>query len=234
MHTWMPKQPEIKAASVHLLTALGAVCALFAVRAAIDQTYEQAFVWLGVAFVIDGIDGYFARRYDVKTVMPHVSGETLDLCVDYVTYVFVPALMLQLGGHLPGAWGTLLAALICVSSLYHFSDTCAKSEDYCFVGFPAIWNIVAFYIFALAPSLQVTSVLVGACAALTFVRWKWVHPMRVVAYRGLTLGLTALWAATAIGIVWSGFPATALSAIVLVAVGIYGVGLSLFISRTSV
>ena len=101
----------MKAASVHVLTASGAVCALFAVHAAISHLHERAFLWLGLALFIDGIDGYFARRFHVKIVLPRVSGETLDLCVDYVTYVFVPALMLQFGP-LPGSWGMAMAALI--------------------------------------------------------------------------------------------------------------------------
>ncbi len=220
-------KPRFKAASVHVLTALGAVCGLFALLAAIKRQDEIAFLWLGIAFFIDGIDGYFARRFEVKTVLPQVSGETIDLCVDYVTYVFVPALLLLLSGQLAGVWGIILAGLICVTSLYHFADEGSKTDDNCFVGFPAIWNIVAFYIFALAPPMWVTSLLVLACAGLTFVPWKWVHPMRVVAWRAITLGLTALWGVVSAWVVWHGFPAGLWPAIILVSVAAYGVALSL-------
>jgi phosphatidylcholine synthase len=223
-----PIEPQrIKAASVHVLTALGAVCGLLALLAAIARHDELAFLWLGIAFFIDGIDGYFARRFEVKSVLPNVSGETIDLCVDYVTYVFVPALLLLLSGQLPGIWGIVLAGLICVTSLYHFADEGSKSDDNCFVGFPAIWNIIAFYIFALAPPLWASSLLILACAGLTFVPWKWVHPMRVVELRGVTLGLTALWGIAGALVLWNGFPAGPLTAAILIGVAVYGVALSL-------
>jgi phosphatidylcholine synthase len=224
-------QPKFKAASVHVFTALGAVCALLALWAAISQQFELAFLWLGVAFFIDGVDGFFARRFEVKTVLPQISGETLDLCVDYLTYVFVPALMLLLAGRLAGISGLVLAGLICLSSLYHFADEGSKADDNCFVGFPAVWNIVAFYIFALEPPGWATGLLILACAGLTFVPWKWVHPMRVTALRGPTLAATALWAIAACAIVWQGFPAGPLTRAVLAAVALYGVGLSLYFGR---
>jgi phosphatidylcholine synthase len=220
-------KPRLKAASVHVLTALGAVCGLFALLAAISWQNELAFLWLGIAFFIDGIDGYFARRFEVKTVLPNVSGETIDLCVDYVTYVFVPTLLLLLSGQLAGIWGLVLAGLICVTSLYHFADEGSKSDDNCFVGFPAIWNIVAFYIFALSPSVWVSSALIVACAGLTFVPWKWVHPMRVVAWRGVTLALTMLWGVVSAWVLWWGFPAGFWPGAMLLAIAAYGLALSL-------
>ncbi len=226
----MPRGAEFKAAAVHLFTASGSVCAVFAVLATIERQPERAFLWLGVALLIDGIDGYFARRFRVKQVLSSVSGEVLDLCVDYVTYVFVPALILLLGP-MPGALGMTLAAIICVTSLYHFADTTSKTEDHCFVGFPAIWNIVVFYILALALPQWAIIALVLVCAGLTFVRWKWVHPMRVTAFRGVTLALTAVWAVAACDVLWRGFPAGWLSGGAIVLVAIYGVALSVYFSR---
>ena len=224
-------QAELKAASVHVLTALGVVCALLALRAAISGLNEQAFLWLGLALFIDGIDGFFARRYRVKIVMPHVSGETLDLCVDYVTYVFVPTLMLLLAGKLQGIWGFILAAIICLSSLYHFSDTGSKTADNCFVGFPAIWNIVAFYIFALSPPWWATDLAIVLCAGLTFIRWKWVHPLRVVELRTITVAATIVWSIASAAVLYAGFPANWLASAILILVAVYGVGLSLHFGR---
>lgn len=226
----MSKLPELKAASVHALTALGAVCALFSIHAALARSPEIAFAWLGVAFVIDGVDGFFARRYDVKTVLPHISGETLDLCVDYVTYVFVPVLLLQIGGPLQGASGMALSALILTTALYHFADTSSKADDNCFVGFPAVWNLVAFYVYALVPPLWVTYVMILSCCALSFVRLRWVHPMRVVAHRGLTLCVTLAWFVAAAWVVSHGFPADQWTGLLLAATAFYGIGLSLFFS----
>jgi phosphatidylcholine synthase len=218
---------RIGAAAVHFFTALGIVCALFAMQAAIEGRYVDMFVWLGVAFIIDGVDGTFARVFDVGRQLPRISGEKLDLVIDYVTYVFVPALAMRLAGYLDGSLGLLLTAAILVSSLYHFSDNGSKSDDHCFVGFPAIWNVVALYVFAFDMKGWGGEVLVFACVILTFVPWRWVHPMRVERWRVPTLVLTALWGFAAVRVVLNGFPADRMSQVVLAAVALYGIGLSL-------
>jgi phosphatidylcholine synthase len=218
---------RIGAAAVHLFTALGIVCGLLAMQAAIESRFVDMFVWLGVAFLIDGVDGTFARIFDVSRRLPRISGEKLDLVIDYVTYVFVPALALRLAGYLDGTLGLILTAAILVSSLYHFSDNGSKSEDHCFVGFPAVWNIVALYIFAFDMRGWPSGVLVFVCVALTFVPWRWVHPMRVVKLRGVTLAMTLLWGLAAVRTVLNGFPTDRLSQWILAVVGVYGLALSL-------
>ncbi|NOU08231.1 MAG: phosphatidylcholine synthase [Hyphomicrobiaceae bacterium] len=218
--------PFLRAAAVHAFTASGVVCGLLALLAAFEKRFEVAFLWLGLAMVIDGIDGTFARLADVKRHAPHVSGETLDLCVDYVTYVLVPVVMLMSGGYLVGAGGLVLAALILMSSLYHFSDTGSKSDDHCFVGFPAIWNIVAFYVFALGLPGWGVAVLVVVLSTLTFVRIKFVHPMRVETLKLVTLTACVVWGMAAMAATLNGLPASWPLAAVLVAVAGYGIGLS--------
>ena len=215
------------AASVHLFTALGAVCGLLAALAAFDGAWERMFAWLGIALIIDGIDGSFARLTRVEERLPRFSGERLDLVVDYVTYVFVPALALVRAGYLGGTVGLAFAAAILLSSLYHFSDLASKGEDYSFVGFPAIWNLVAFYIFALSLPTWVTLAIVAACVVLTFVPMHWVHPLRVIRLRLLTLAVTLAWAVAAIAAVWHGFPAGLWSSIVLLVAAAYLVGLTM-------
>lgn len=220
------------AAFVHLFTALGAVCGLLATRAVLVGAWEEAFAWLGVALVIDGVDGTFARIARVTERLPRFSGERLDLVVDYVTYVFVPALALLQAGFLQGRIGLALAALIVLSSLFHFCDTESKTEDHCFVGFPAVWNIVAFYVFALALPAWATAVLVLACVVLTFVPLRWAHPMRTPLLLPVTLAVVALWFVAAVVAVARGFPAGLLVQLVLLAAAVYGVGLALFRSRS--
>jgi phosphatidylcholine synthase len=218
---------DLAAAGVHLFTALGAVCGLLAALAAFEGAWERMFAWLGLALIIDGIDGTFARLAHVEERLPRFSGERLDLVVDYVTYVFVPALALLRGGFLSGIGGVIVAALILLSSLYHFSDLASKGEDYSFVGFPAVWNIVAFYVFALTPPAWLTYTLLLACVVFTFVPMHWVHPMRVKRQRALTLAVTAAWAIAAIAAVWHGFPPPLWSQLVLVAAALYVAGLTL-------
>ncbi len=216
----------IAAASVHLFTALGAVCGLLAALAAFDGAWERMFGWLGLALVIDGIDGTFARLAQVEERLPRFSGERLDLVVDYVTYVFVPALALLRAGFLAGTAGLIVAALILLSSLYHFSDLASKGEDYSFIGFPAVWNIVAFYVFALAPPPWLVYALLIACNVLTFVPMRWAHPMRVRRLQLVTLAITLAWSIAAIATVLHGFPAAAWAQIVLIIAAIYVAGLT--------
>jgi phosphatidylcholine synthase len=224
-------QAIVAAAAVHVFTGLGIVCALMCARATISLNFEAAFFWLGIAFFIDGVDGMFARKARVKEVLPSFSGETLDLVIDYITYVFLPALMLLQAGFLTGWFGILLASLICLSSLYHFSDEGSKAEDNCFVGFPAIWNIVAFYIFAFALPAPATTAIILVCVALTFVPLKWVHPMRVVALRPLNLLACLAWAAAATVAVYDKFPAGDWPKLTLVGVGLYGIGLTVWFGQ---
>jgi phosphatidylcholine synthase len=219
------------AALVHLFTALGAVCALFATRAVLAGAWEEVFVWLGLALIVDGIDGTFARMARVTETLPRFSGERLDLVIDYVTYVFVPVLALLQAGYLPGAFGVLLASLILVSSLFHFSDTESKTEDHCFVGFPAVWNIVAFYVFALQMPPWAVAGVVLACVALTFVPMRWAHPLRTPLLWPVTLAAMGLWCVAACLALWSAFPASPLVQAILLATAAYAVGLALFRSR---
>ena len=215
------------AALVHVFTALGAVCGLAATRAVLAGAWEEVFVWLGIALVIDGIDGTFARMARVTERLPRFSGERLDLVVDYVTYVFVPALALLQAGYLPGWFGVVLASLILLSSLFHFSDTESKTEDHCFVGFPAIWNIVAFYVFAFHMPPWLAGAVVLICVVFTFVPMAWAHPMRTPMLWPATLGLSAVWSLAAIVTLWSGFPAGGAAQLALAVVAAYGIGLAL-------
>jgi phosphatidylcholine synthase len=140
--------------------------------------------------------------------------------------VFVPAFALVQAGFLGGAWGMVLAALILLSSLFHFADTESKADDHSFVGFPAVWNLVAFYVFAFRLPQLATAALVLACAALTFVPLKWVHPMRTLRLRRVTMVAAALWAVAAASVLWSGFPAGPLAGAALLLAAAYGIGLT--------
>jgi phosphatidylcholine synthase len=221
----------LPAALVHIFTASGAVCGLMATMAVFAGAWEAVFGWLGLALVIDGIDGTFARMAKVEQRLPRFSGDRLDLVIDYVTYVFVPTLALLQAGFLPGYIGLMSAGLILVSSLFHFSDTQSKADDYSFVGFPAIWNAVAFYIFAFGLARWPTVAVVLACVGLTFVPLKWAHPLRTPALRLLTALAIALWAVAAASTLLTGFPAGSWERAVLLLTGLYGVALALLSGR---
>ena len=168
---------------VHALTASGAVLAFLAFLAVERGDWRGAFLWLLAALVVDGIDGPLARLVEVRRRTPHFSGETLDLVVDYLTYLLVPAFLIDREGLVPAGLGLLAVALILLSSLYHFARTDSKTVDHYFVGFPAVWNIVAFYLLLLRPAPAIGMVVVCALAVLTLVPVAFVHPVRVRAFQ---------------------------------------------------
>ncbi len=199
----MPIGPAL----VHILTALGVVCALGATLAVSEGRFALMFVWLAAAFVIDGIDGPLARFVDVKHRLPRFSGEILDLVIDYLTYVFVPVLAVLKAELLPGPVSIPICAAILLSSLYHFADTQSKAEDNSFVGFPAIWNVVVFYLFVMQTGPWLAALVCLICVVLTFVPAKWVHPMRVEHLRPVTLSALLFWSVAAGAALWSGLSA---------------------------
>ena len=217
---------RLPAALVHAFTASGSVCALLATLATLDKNWVAAFAWLGLALVIDGVDGALARLAHVEIRIPRFSGERLDMIVDYTTYVFVPVLMLLGSGILSGAPGFLAACLILMSSLFHFCDTQSKTEDNHFVGFPAIWNLVAFYLFAFALPSWLALLVIAVCAGLTFVPMRWLHPMRVRRLIVVNAIATVVWMiAAGWTLLVTGFPASGPAQIALALVALYGLAL---------
>jgi phosphatidylcholine synthase len=197
---------KLAAACVHILTASGVLAGFQALLATIAHRWDAAFLWLAIATLIDGIDGPLARRFKVKTHLARFSGERLDLVIDYFTYVIVPALMIYASGLVPAGLGWLAAAIVLMTSLFHFSDKESKTEDGFFVGFPAIWNIVAFLLFVFAPPPALGFAVIALLGGLTFVPLKWVHPVRVRRWRPLTIAVLASWAAAGAAALQQGFP----------------------------
>jgi phosphatidylcholine synthase len=189
-----PKAVTTAAFAVHVFTACGTACALLALIAAVRTDWPRMFVWLGVALFIDGVDGTFARRLRVADVLPRWSGEVLDLVVDILNYVFVPAYAIATSGLLPLAAATPLGILIVVTGSLYFADRLMKTSDYYFRGFPALWNVAAFYLFLLKPSPWLGAMAIAALAALTFVPFHVVHPLRIAHLRALTTGALIVWA----------------------------------------
>src|SRR3954449_5097718 len=193
-------RPAIRAAafSVHIFTAFGAAIALLAMLEAVREHWAAMFQWLGVALIIDAIDGPIARRLNVKDVQPNWSGDVLDLVVDFVTYVFVPAYAIVSGGLLPQPLALPAGIVIVVSGALYFADRDMKTADNYFRGFPALWNAAAFYLFLLKPTPLLAGVTIVLLAALTFAPFKFLHPMRVTRLRAINTPAMILWAIPAL------------------------------------
>jgi phosphatidylcholine synthase len=185
--------PVFFAWAIHALTASGAVLAFLSLLAVEQGQLRLALLWLGAALVVDGIDGPLARWAGVVRRTPGIDGATLDLVVDYLTYVFVPAILIYRAGLLPEPYAPAAVAAILLSSLYTCARTDMKTVDNFFRGFPALWNVIAFYLFMLQPGQLTAAIIVGVFAALTFAPITFVHPLRVRLYQPWLAALTALW-----------------------------------------
>ncbi|MEN0087455.1 MAG: CDP-alcohol phosphatidyltransferase family protein [Pseudomonadota bacterium] len=190
-----PKRDRAAAWAVHAFTASGIVFGFLAMVSLLQGSEVATFLWLGVALFVDGIDGTLARRFRVKEVVPTFDGATLDNVIDYFTYVAVPALMIYWFELVPTGWETIAAATILAVSTYTFSNVNVKSDDFYFVGFPALWNVAVLYFYLLDTTPITNLVVIAVLSVLTFVPWKYVHPLRVRALRKTTLVVTCLWSA---------------------------------------
>jgi phosphatidylcholine synthase len=210
--------------SVHVFTALGAGVALVALLEAVREHWTAMFWWLGVALVIDGIDGPMARRLDVVRLQPNWSGEVLDLVVDFVTYVFVPAYAITASGLLWPLAAPILGMGIAISGALYFADRRMKSDDNHFRGFPGLWNVAAFYLFLLHWPPAASSLAVATLIVLTFMPFHVVHPVRVKRLRWLTLSLIGAGTALAVVALIDDFEAGTTVTAALCAIGAYVVG----------
>lgn len=184
---------EIRAFSVHILTASGSFMAFLALVAAAEERFIDMWWWLGVALLIDGIDGPIARKVNVKEVLPNWSGVMLDNVIDYVTYVLIPAFALYQSGMIGEPLSFVAAGLIVVSSAVYYADTGTKTDENFFSGFPIAWNMLVFTLFVIASSEMTAFVIVLVAVILTFLPINFLHPVRVVRLRPLNMAVFALW-----------------------------------------
>jgi phosphatidylcholine synthase len=207
--------------SVHVFTACGTALALLAMIAAARGDWPLMFVFLGVALVVDAIDGPLARAARVSEVLPRWSGDTLDLVVDFTTYVFIPAFVVATASLLPDGYALLSAAVIVITGTLYFADGNMKTADNFFLGFPAVWNLVVFYLLLLKPNSWVSLAVIALFAILTFVPVRFVHPFRVRRLRTVTVALLTLWAVLAVAAVRQELAPEAWVTIGLCAVALY-------------
>lgn len=166
---------------------------MLALLAAVDEKWSLMFLWLVVAFAVDGIDGPLARRYDVKSNAAEFDGVLMDLIIDYLTYVFIPAYALFKSDLLPGWAGWIAIIIITFASVVYFADTRMKSKDNSFSGFPACWNMLVIVLFALHPNFYVILGLVAALSVAMFLPLKFIHPVRTERWRTVSLPVALAW-----------------------------------------
>ncbi len=171
---------RIQAWLVHGYTALGLVIAGFMAVVIVqgtDLAFRGAFLLMGLTMIVDGTDGWLARRVRVEEVIPWFDGRRLDDIVDFHTYTSLPLFLLWRAGVLEGALAWLLLVPL-LASAYGFSRVDAKTEDGYFLGFPSYWNVVAFYLYFLVPSQALTVTLLLALSVLTVVPSRYLASTR--------------------------------------------------------
>lgn len=187
---------------VHVFTAIGAALGFLALEAALHGNLVACFGWLGAALLVDAADGPLARRFRVSETASRYDGATLDLVVDFITYVFVPAAILLRPEILPQPYGLLSGLFITIGSALYFADTRMKTEDWWFRGFPACWNLVVFYLVLFKPAGWLGLTIVIAFTLMMFLPVVFVHPVRVRRWRMVTMLVLAIWGVAAISAIF--------------------------------
>lgn len=187
------KRTKPLAFSVHLLTGSGAALALMALVSATQAAWAAMFGWLLVAFIVDGIDGPLARKVDTKANASNWDGAILDLVIDYLNYVFIPAYVLIYSDLLPRPYGMIAAMLVALTGVVYFADVRMKAADNCFVGFPAAWQMLVLVFLVFTPPVWATMTIVVVLAVAQFVPLKFIHPVRTDRWRAVNLPVLLLW-----------------------------------------
>jgi phosphatidylcholine synthase len=186
--------------AVHAYTASGAAMAFLATAEICRDTPDPrwVFAWLLVAVAIDATDGPLARRFQVKRRLPRIAGRTIDDLVDYLTFTFVPLLLVWRMDWLPPPAGLWTAAAM-MASLFGFAATDAKQEEEGFFrGFPSYWNIYAFYAGILSTRLGTppSGLLIVVLTVLTVAPVRFVYPnLAPRPWRWPVLAGAGIWAA---------------------------------------
>ena len=186
----------------HLFTASGVVLAFLATVAIFRDDYRAAFFWLGLQIAVDSIDGVLARSARVSERLPWFDGAKLDDIIDYLTYVFVPALIVWRAQVVPDEWAVPVASAMLLSSAYGFNRDDAKTSDHFFTGFPSYWNIVVFYLMAAGWRELVNLVILLALAVMVFVPIRYVYPSRTPVLRWPTIALGLVWGVMMVALLW--------------------------------
>ncbi len=187
------KQERFLGTLVHLFTGFGIIAGFFSVISVINNNQANAFLWLGLAFLIDSIDGTLARKFNVKKNLPNIDGKILDSIIDFFNYVIIPALMIYWFKLVPDQFLILIPSLLIFISIFSYANLNAMTSDHFYNGFPAIWNIVVLYFFIFSTSEIINLLILSLLIILKFSPLKCVHPLRVKKFKNTSIFFTIIW-----------------------------------------
>jgi phosphatidylcholine synthase len=191
------------ALAVHGFTALGIVAAMIALRDVLTGHPDYAMIWLLLTLLIDGVDGPIARALKVEERVPNIDGFTLDLIIDYVTCVIVPAcFMYEFKVVRQDNWGVAVLCVMVFTSAIWFARKDMMTDEFWFNGFPAAWNLVVPVMFLMEARTSVGTVITLILSVLSLTKMPFPHMARAKWLRPYTILGAVVWIG---GIVWGTF-----------------------------
>ena len=187
------KQERFLGTLVHLFTGFGIIAGFFSLISVINNDQANAFLWLGLAFLIDSIDGTLARKFNVKKNLPNIDGKMLDSIIDFFNYVIIPAFMIYWFKLIPDQFLVLVPSLLIFISIFSYANLNVMTSDHFYNGFPAIWNIVVLYFFIFSTSKIANLLILSLLIILKFSPLKCVHPLRVKKFKNISIFFTIIW-----------------------------------------
>ena len=178
---------KIPAFLVHLFTGSGIIFSFLALVSVIEGYKLQTFMFLGIALIIDILDGTLARKYKTEIFFPNIDGKTLDTIIDYINYIFIPCIMIYKFSYLPQYFTILIPIIICSISLYSYINTKLIDTSFSYIGFPSIWNIVILYLEILSFNQFVNLLIIIFFIFLKFIPFKVFHPMRHIKFKKINI-----------------------------------------------
>ncbi len=187
------KQEKFLGILVHLLTGFGIIAGYFALIAVMNNNQKEAFLWLGLAFLIDSVDGTLARKFNVKKNLPNIDGKMLDSIIDFFNYVIIPSIMIYWFRYVPDQFLLLIPAILIFISIYSYVNLNILTNDNYYNGFPAIWNVIVLYFYIFGTSQNVNLILLTLLIFLKFSPLKCIHPLKVKRFKNLSIIFAIIW-----------------------------------------
>ena len=187
------KQERLMGILVHLLTGFGIVAGFFALIAVMNNNQKEAFLWLGLAFLLDSIDGTLARKFNVKKNLPNIDGKMLDSIIDFFNYVIIPSIMIYWFRYVPDQFILLIPAILIFISIFSYVNLNILTNDNYYNGFPAIWNVIVLYFYIFGTSQNINLIFLILLILLKFSPLKCIHPLRVKKFKSLSIFFAFIW-----------------------------------------
>ena len=178
---------------IHFLTGCGVIAGFLSLIAVLNDNQKEAFIWLGVAFLIDSIDGTLARKFNVKKNFPNIDGKMLDSIIDFFNYVIIPSVMIYWFKYVPDQFLIIIPSILIFISIYSYVNLNVLTNDNYYNGFPAIWNVVVLYFYIFGSSQMINFIILTLLILLKFSPLKCIHPLRVNKLKYLSIFFTILW-----------------------------------------